>query len=147
MKFVIQLLGVCSLLLTRSASWSAELPSGMEWTFRNYLKNSKHVVLVCEVRIAFKQPPKTRTPKYEVHVSAAVVRPIKGKGRIGDRLHYYILCEDKPPDSALAPGDLRYLFLDEYILDEFLLGTGDGWRYQPELDAILSERRKNPKAK
>lgn len=143
---MMQVFLIFGLLLATPAAWSAELPEGKTWTFQNYLKDSKHVVLVCQVQLSLKEPAKP-SDKYAVHVSATVVRPIKGQGRTGDRLRYHILCEDKPPAAALAPGGLSYLFLDEYVLDEFLLDTGAGWRYEPELDALLTQPSKqtNPK--
>lgn len=145
-KFMLPILIICGLLLAAPMPWSADLPEGKAWTFQNYLKNSKHVVLACEVQLTLKEPPKPGT-KYEIHVSATVVRPIKGQGRTGDRLRYYILCEEKPPAAALTPGELKYLFLDVYRLDEFMLDTGAGWRYEPELEALLSKTPKKPKTK
>jgi hypothetical protein len=35
--------------------------------------------------------------------------------------------------------------LDEYGPDEFLLGTGEGWRYTSELDALLARILNEPK--
>ncbi|MCF7788074.1 MAG: hypothetical protein K9N47_18270 [Prosthecobacter sp.] len=143
---MMQVFLIFGLLLATPAAWPADLPEGKAWTFQNYLKDSKHAILVCEVQLSLKEPAKPGN-HYEIHVSATVVRPIKGQGRTGDRLRYFILCEDKPSVAALAPGGLSYLFLDEYVLDEFMLDTGAGWRYEPELDALLTQPSKQPNPK
>ena len=116
----------------------------MAETFRGYLKSSAHVVLVCEVQKTRKDAPNPRG-KHEVHVIATVVRTVKGKGAIGDRLRYYRLFEDKIPDRALELGNLVFLMLEDYGADEFQLGTGDGWSYTSELDALLARILSEPK--
>jgi hypothetical protein len=125
-------------------SCAAEIPEGMAETFRDYLRNSAHVVLVCEVQKTRKDAAHPRG-KHEVHVVATVVRTVKGRGAIGDLLHYYRLSEDKIPDRALEPGNLTFLMLADYGPGEFLLGTGDGWSYTSELDALLERILNKPK--
>ncbi|WP_038164123.1 hypothetical protein [Verrucomicrobium sp. BvORR106] len=126
-----------SLLMPPSICFG-EIPAGKAETFGDYIKNSKHVVLVCEVQKTAKPAERPGT-YHEVHVSATVVRLVKGQGVVGDRLSYYTLCEDRIPPAALEVGGLTFLMLDDYQLDKFLLGTGDGWRYTPELDGLLSK--------
>ena len=116
----------------------------MAETFRDYLRNSTHVVLVCEVQKIRKDASSPRG-KHAVHVTATVVRTVKGKGTIGDRLRYYRLFEDRIPDRALELGNLTFLMLEGYGPDEFLLGTGDGWSYTSERDALLARILNEPK--
>ncbi len=123
--------------LTAMVGRAEKLPAGKAKAFLNYLHDNRHVVLVCEVAVSCAAEPE-RDGYYKVRISATVVRPVKGAGKIGDRLHYYVLFEGRPPEAALAAGGLSFLFLESYGPEEFQLGTGDGWRYLPELDALLS---------
>ena len=143
MKTALQFLFLWATTLAPAFTHSAEIPDGMAETFRGYLKNSKHVVLVCEVQKTRKDAPNPRG-KHKVHVTATVVRMVKGKGVIGDRLRYYRMFEDKIPDRALELGNLTFLMLEDYGPDEFHLGTGDGWSYTPELDALLARILNKP---
>ena len=143
-KTALQFLCMWATTLAPSFTHAAEIPDGMAETFRDYLKNSAHVVLVCEVQKTRKDGPSPRG-NHEVHVIATVVRTVKGKGTVGDRLRYYRLFEDNIPDRALELGNLSFLMLDEYGPDEFLLGTGEGWRYTSELDALLARILNEPK--
>lgn len=121
-----------------------EIPAGKAETFGDYIKNSKHVVLVCEVQKTAKPAERPGT-YHEVHVSATVVRIVKGQGVVGDRLSYCTVCEDRVSPAALEVGGLTFLMLDDYQLDKFLLGTGDGWRYTPGLDDLLTKILKGEK--
>ncbi len=82
--------------------------------------------------------------KHEVHVIATVVRTVKGKDAIGDRLHYYRLFEDKVPERALESGNLTFLMLEDYGPGEFLLGPEMAGATS-ELDALLARILKEPK--
>lgn len=144
MKTALQFLCLWATTLASTFTHAAEIPDGIAETFRNYLKNSAHVVLVCEVQKTRKDAPNPGE-KHGVHVIATVVRTVKGKGVIGDRLHYYRLFEDKIPDRALELGNLTFLMLEDYGPDEFHLGTGDGWSYTSELDALLARILNEPK--
>jgi hypothetical protein len=132
------ILALWTALLTHPSGCFGEIPAGKAETFGDYIKNSKHVVLVCEVQKTAKAAERPGT-YHEVHVTATVVRIVKGQGVVGDRLSYYILCEDRIPPAALEVGGLTFLMLDDYQLEKFLLGTGDGWRYTPELDGLLAK--------
>lgn len=138
MRVAVLILTLSISLLIPPSMCLGEIPAGKAETFGDYIKNSKHVVLVCEVQKTPKAAERSGT-YHEVHVSATVVRIVKGQGVVGDRLSYYILCEDRIPPAALEVGGLTFLMLDDYQLDKFLLGTGDGWRYTPELDGLLAK--------
>lgn len=125
-------------LVSRPCSCLAEIPNEMAETFGDYIKNSKHVVLVCVVKKTAKAAEKPGS-YHEIHISATVVRTVKGRGLVGDRLSYYILYEAPVSSEALEVGGLTFLMLDDYKTEEFLLGTGDSWRYTPELDNLLTK--------
>jgi hypothetical protein len=120
---------------------ASEIPNEMTDTFRNYLNHSAHVVLVCEIQKTLHEAP-SRNRKHQVHVTAIVVRTIKGEGVIGDRIRYYRQFESDIPGRALELGNLTFLMLQEYGPDEFLLGTGEGWSYTSELDTLLASIQK-----
>lgn len=138
------ILALWAILLMNPSGSFGEIPAGKAETFADYIKNSRHVVLVCEVQKTAKPAERPGT-YHEIHISATVVRLIKGQGVVGDRLSYYVLCEDRIPPKALEVGGLTYLMLEDYQLDKFLLGTGDGWRYSPELDGLLAKILKTSK--
>ena len=116
----------------------AELPEEIAEKFRDYLKNSPHVVLVCvfqESLDARKQPD-----NHHLHVEATVVRSIKGDLKVGEKIRYFTLLEEVHPNRSSELGALKFLFLQDLPKGEFHLDVGEGWAYQPDLEKIITPK-------
>ena len=135
MRAVLHLFLLWSLVHVTASCHAEDVSPEMAENFRNHIRNANHVVLVCEVQKRITQP--AQNGSYKCEIAATVVRTIKGKGHVGDRLIYSFLLDEKPNEEPLDVGNLVFLMLEDYGPAEMSLGPGDSWDYAAELDALL----------
>jgi len=101
--------------------------------FKTQLAACQQVVLVCIYKEWNGSP-------YNWDREGTVVQSLKGKWKVGDRIHFYVSLDEKtlPSQYPSEIGRLKYLFLDNYSTKEVLLQTGASAPYKPELAKIAS---------
>jgi hypothetical protein len=112
----------------------------MRTTFREYLASNDHVALVCIFHESFET--KELPEKHRLYRDATVVRGIQGEWTIGKKIRFYSYLESIPSDTKTDVGALKYIFLDAPPQREVFLDTGSIWSFQPELDAILQNKKR-----
>ncbi len=113
---------------------SEELSEALVEWFENHLQKYPHALLVCTSKdFMVDEPGSDLYQRY--YKEATVVQVFKGDSKVSRRLKFFLMIEGRPKlelDSK-SPGELSFVFFDEMPEGELLLGTGDGFRFHPNL--------------
>lgn len=119
-------------LLFASPCWSEELPEHMVEWFKSHLEKYPHALLVCTYKNYMIDEPESKIYQRS-YEEATIVQVFKGDSKVSRKIKFFRSIEGRPKLESKNPGELSFVFFDEMPAGELHLGTGDGFKYHPEL--------------